>query len=252
MRIAFLGSSSTGKTTMLEEIYPRFSDLTKVTEVTRDLSKKENLRLNEQSTDESQDLIFNSYAELLETYENQLSDRCILDPLVFTTWLYKNDKVHENIYKKQFVYTRKHIHNYDFLFYFPIKDFPLVKDDFRSEDEEFRKEIDLLFKEYIELFNIKVYEVPVASVEERKEFILNTIKESKKKKKRNIGIIVEGNEAYLKSGKLIAIYRSEEGKIYTTTKYSFMRKNQLIEAFKCKYFKCVEDIKELELLKEEN
>ena len=93
MKIAFTGAQSTGKTTLLKEL-KRDNNLALQydfrDEITRRMQKK-GLSINEGGSDITQLLIMNSHIKN-SLIDNVIMDRCALDGLVYTDWMYDNKK----------------------------------------------------------------------------------------------------------------------------------------------------------------
>ena len=178
MRIAFTGSHSTGKTTLLEAVREtkKLKDIAIITEVVRNFQKNYNIKLNEQSDSFSQLLICNEYLKILLTNDHFLSDRSMIDCLVYTTWLYRNTQsnIPDFVIRYQEALLNEYMKLYDHIFYTPIE-FPLVEDGVRSSKSEYRDQIDSICKEVIEEFKIPIT-ILTGTVEERLNTFFETIK----------------------------------------------------------------------------
>ena len=182
MLISFTGAQSTGKTTLLKECKSTLKgQWCYVDEVTRYVRKRYNEKINEGGTDMTQLLIINTHIEntylksnLPENYyDGVILDRCILDGIVYTEWLYKNGKVNKWVFDYAKEVFKKLIGSVDLIFYtdpsIPIKD-----DGERSTSKKFRRDIIKLFKKYIKKYNMPVVTVK-GTVEERMNTILENI-----------------------------------------------------------------------------
>lgn len=147
MRIVFTGAQGTGKTTVLNHFKENHNI---ITEVVRLLSKQ-GVKINEMGNDEGQQTIFNEYIKLLSNKRSYISDRCLVDVLSYTKYLYEHGSVSVGIYRQQLDLFKKFLKdNKDIIYvYFPIE-FDLVDDGVRSMDERFRKEIDNNIKSLLE------------------------------------------------------------------------------------------------------
>jgi thymidylate kinase len=174
MKIAFIGSQGTGKTTLLNDISPYFKDHEIITEVVRkELVKNPSLKINEQSTVETQSLIFKRYLDILINKEDFISDRSLIDVVSYTAWLLNKDANLLYILNMQRKEVEAHIKLYDYLFYFPIE-FAITKDGVRSNSESYRFQIDQTMKKMIS----KYYPTAIGvrgKPEERKKFVLNIL-----------------------------------------------------------------------------
>lgn len=176
MKYHFTGAQGTGKTTLLNEARHYYPGFTFITEVVRNLSKTKNIKINELGNETSQMIIFNTYLESLLTQTEYISDRSLIDVISYTRYLAVNNLDFDiNILNVQeilldFIVKRNLL---GFIFYVPIE-FPLVEDGIRSNNENFRREVDVNIRYYLERFKIP-YVVMSGSKEERskilKEFI---------------------------------------------------------------------------------
>lgn len=177
MIISFTGAQSTGKTTLLKTIKndERFKDFSFVDEVTRLVKKKYSLEINEAGGDDTQLAILNEHLSnyLVNKNGNAVLDRCILDGIVYTTYLYHTGKVNKQIAEYAENLTRILISKVDVIFY-TEPDIPLVDDGERSVNKEFRDTIINLFEEAISHYKVNVVRLK-GTVEERLETIYNTV-----------------------------------------------------------------------------
>ena len=102
------------------------------------------------------------------------SDRCVLDGVVYTEWLWRESKVERWVLdyaENVFDYYKN---RYDYIFYLK-PEFDIVADGTRSVDARFRDEIVDLFDKYIKRMNVPVITL-TGSVEQRLEQFYSTIK----------------------------------------------------------------------------
>ena len=168
-RIALVGASSTGKTTVFELLKGKLPKFEFVNESTRSVAKY-GFPINEEGTDATQLAISSFHLEALLRPGNILFDRGYLDLLVYTNHMDVDDST------KNFIEDTWHRvkGEYTHYIYFPIE-FVSVDDGVRSVNEEWRKEIDQEFKK--ELDNIhKPYLTVTGSPLQRVEQILDFIK----------------------------------------------------------------------------
>ena len=177
MVISFTGAQSTGKTTLLKKIsyQKRFKGFKKVPEVTRLVKKKYGLDINEEGDNITQLAILNAHLENYLKFrdKNVVLDRCILDGLVYTSYLMHTKKVSEEVADHAEFLFKTLIDKVDIIFYTEA-DIPLVDDGERSVNVEFRNDILNLFELAIEHFNINVVRLS-GTVKERIETINKTI-----------------------------------------------------------------------------
>ncbi len=157
MRIAIVGTQCTGKTTLIKSLKEstclplryKIKD-----EVVRTLGSQIDLKINKDFDFKSQGLIFLNHMENVLDCTDMITDRSCIDAFVYTTYNYKKGKLTEaqyNYFKSLF---ELNLPYYDKIFYLPVE-FELVSDGFRSTDERFRVDIDVLFREIFCLFKIK-------------------------------------------------------------------------------------------------
>jgi nicotinamide riboside kinase len=82
-------------------------------------------------------------------YGNMLTDRTALDGLVYSTYLFKNNKINNTTMKYVKDVFNKVWHSYDYVFYIE-PEFEIVDDGVRSINKQFRDEIADLFEATIE------------------------------------------------------------------------------------------------------
>lgn len=144
-RIALVGASSTGKTTVFELLKKELPQHRFSSEIAR-TAKSYGFPINEGGTDLTQLVVSNLHLEALLHPGNLVLDRCYLDLVVYTD-IMRNlspgvvNYIHDTWKKLKSKYTH--------YIYFPIE-FDLVKDGVRSEDEEWRREVDRRFKDLLE------------------------------------------------------------------------------------------------------
>jgi nicotinamide riboside kinase len=175
MIASFTGAQSTGKTTLLNILKEKNKDIKFIDEVTRRIKRDYNLPINEDGGELTQFMIMADHiANVYKKYDSELVilDRCVVDGLVYTQWLYAKRKVDSsmndiahNIYNS--LYTK-----YDVIFYTDPADVELVDDGERSADKKFRDDIINSFEHRIkELNNVVVLS---GTVEERLDIVKKT------------------------------------------------------------------------------
>ena len=172
-RIAISGSHSTGKSTVinaLKEIPDIAKRFTFKSEILRDI-KKTGIDINEYGTDATQRLVMSKFLEY-STIPNTILDRCALDGLVYTAYLFEKEQVRKatlRIAEAIFENTR-----YDMYFYI-APEFDIIPDGVRSVNTEFRDRVAELFEEYMDAHTI----VPIrltGSPEQRVDQFMRTLK----------------------------------------------------------------------------
>ena len=168
-RVALVGASSTGKTTVYELLKNKLPKYEFINESTRTV-KKYGFPINEQGTSETQLAISSFHLEALLTPSNLLLDRGYMDLVVYTRYMNVSEttrnyieETFERIYKE-----------YTHYIYFPIE-FAAVDDGERSVNEEWRETIDQEFQNILGDLD-QPYLTVTGSPLQRVEQILNFIK----------------------------------------------------------------------------
>ena len=169
-RIALVGASSTGKTTVYELLKNKLPKYEFVNESTRTIGSY-GFPINEKGTSETQLAISNFHLEALLKPYNLILDRCYLDLVVYSHFM-------ENIDLKVLKYiedTWNRVKSeYTHYIYFPIE-FESVDDGVRSINEDWRKKIDSSFQDFLEGIR-KPYLTVTGSPMQRVNQILEYIK----------------------------------------------------------------------------
>lgn len=166
MVIAFSGTHSTGKTTLLDSLKDDKDfkyDYTFIDEITRRMSKR-GLSINEDGGDIVQLLIMNAHLKNALN-DNAIMDRCVLDGVVYTHWLAREGKVSQWVLDYAVNVFQLVVTKYDYIF-FLVPEFDIVPDGVRSTDVRFRDEVAELFTYYIERYNVPVVSL-TGAVEDR-------------------------------------------------------------------------------------
>ena len=169
-RIALVGASSTGKTTVYELLKNKLPKYEFVNESTRAIGSY-GFPINEKGTEATQLAISCFHLEALLQPYNQVLDRCYMDVLVYSKFMNK-------ITPMTYLYiedTWNRIKNeYTHYIYFPIE-FDSVDDGVRSVNEKWRKQVDDEFRVVLEGVR-QPYLTITGSPMQRVEQILNFIK----------------------------------------------------------------------------
>lgn len=157
MKIAVCGTSCIGKTTYIQDFLQTWKNYKNPEKTYRNSVDKE--LLNKSGTEESQKFILNALVDQAIEFskkDNVIFDRCVLDNLVYTTWLYLNDKVSEKFLDETRVIVRETLKLYDILFFIPITKVAPVEiseKETRETDSVYREEIDNIFKSFISSYH---------------------------------------------------------------------------------------------------
>jgi len=224
MKIAITGAQSTGKSTLLNFL-KKDDDLKGfefIEELTRQIAAK-GININEEGSNFSQIFTVTIHAENI-VKKHFISDRCALDGLVYTKWLYDNKKVDKWMLDYAEGVAKEVLPRYDYIFYLPAE-IPIEDDGVRSSNVEFRDQILDIFKYYIQELDIKIVNLSGTVVERAKQF--------KRKLRGKIAFkteLVEVDSVY------------ELGSIdgptdrYLTDSYKYWVKEGYVEDDKCKIF----------------
>jgi len=169
MKIAITGAQSTGKSTLLRFL-KQDEDLKGfeyIDELTRKIAAK-GININEEGSNMSQIFTITIHAENI-IKDHFISDRCALDGLVYTRWLYDQGKVSKWIMEYAKGVADEVLPRYDYIFYLP-PEIPIEDDGIRSADESFRKEVTKLFEHYIDRYKLKVFELTGSVADRAKTF----------------------------------------------------------------------------------
>ena len=160
MRIAIAGSHGVGKTTFAKALAEKLG-FTYIHDIVREEALEKGFVINENTPSEVQLWLVSRQWELENTTpEDWVADKSMFDYLVYGEIVLKDEDV-----KKVLRDMIKRTARYDFMFYLPIE-FKMEMDGIRSEDLDFQKHVDSLYKKYLEEFGIK-YILLSGSVEER-------------------------------------------------------------------------------------
>lgn len=181
MLTSFTGAQSTGKSTLLANmvVSHRFRKCSFVKEVTRKVARQ-GVTINDNGDNLTQLLIMNEhiYNHILKGCV--ILDRCVIDGLIYTQWLYGQDKV-----SKWVLEYAKNVHDMlvgklDVILYTNPADVPLVDDGERSVNKKFRQDIidlyDLYFDQYPDVYERT--HVLTGTVDERMKQIFNIFKDN--------------------------------------------------------------------------
>lgn len=172
-RVALVGASSVGKTTVYELLKKELPEYEFINESTRTVAKY-GFPINENGTSETQLAISSFHLEALLCSKDVILDRCYLDLLVYSTYM---DNLSNSAYSYILDTWLRVKDQYTHYIYFPIE-FASVDDGVRSVDEEWRTKIDNQFR--TNLKSIKFaggdYLTVTGSPKQRVEQILNYIK----------------------------------------------------------------------------
>ena len=169
-RVALVGASSTGKTTVYELLKNKLPKYEFINESTRTVGSY-GFPINEVGTSETQLAISSFHLEALLKPGNVVLDRCYMDLLVYSNFMDKISKEAHNYIEDTWNRVKNEYTHY---IYFPIE-FKSVDDGVRSVNEDWREKIDKEFQLLLEGVR-KPYLTVTGSPLQRVEQILKFIK----------------------------------------------------------------------------
>ena len=169
-RIALVGASSTGKTTVYELLKNKLPLYQFINESTRTVGSY-GFPINEKGTDATQLAISSFHLEALLQPYNLILDRCYMDLLVYSKFM---PKLSEKTYNYISDTWKRVKDEYTHYVYFPIE-FESVDDGVRSVNEDWRKQVDEEFQKQLKTVR-EPYLIVTGSPMERRNQILEFIK----------------------------------------------------------------------------
>jgi nicotinamide riboside kinase len=167
MKIAFVGSFSTGKTT-LANLFAREWDWPLLPEVAREVVEL-GFPLDQSATAETETLIFLKQWRAEATHERFVADRSIYDVLAYADWVMENQdgerKENHLWYESRQIATLDLRGRYDHVFYLPVE-FPIVLDGLRPDNPAFQADIDRRVVDLLKGADV-TFSTLTGSVEER-------------------------------------------------------------------------------------
>ena len=172
-RIALVGASSVGKTTVYELLKKELPEFNFINESTRTVSKY-GFPINEDGTSETQLAISSFHLEALLSTKDVILDRCYLDLAVYSGNM---EKISDSAYTYILDTWLRVKDHYTHFIYFPIE-FNSKEDGVRSTNEEWRTRVDAEFKHHLQAIKVLGgdFLTVTGSPQERVEQILNYIK----------------------------------------------------------------------------
>lgn len=169
MKVAFVGSFSTGKTT-LATLFAKEWDLPLLPEVARQVVEL-GFPLDQSATAETETLIFLKQWLAEESHERFVADRSLYDVLAYADWVMQHqpaDRKENHLWhSSREIATQDLRARYDHVFYLPIE-FPIVLDGLRPDDTEFQADIDRRMRHLLDTADV-AYNVLTGSIADRQE-----------------------------------------------------------------------------------
>lgn len=159
MKIAICGTSCVGKSTYIKDFCKTWTNYSCPENSYRELIKEKSLKHSSEGSEETQKLILDSLVDQAINFskkENIIFDRCVLDNMVYTSWLFLKEKVSEKFLEETRVLVRESLKLYDIIFFIPltkVSPIELSESDLRDNDPVYREEIDNIFKSFIQSYH---------------------------------------------------------------------------------------------------
>lgn len=144
-RIALIGASSTGKTTVFELLKTKLPKYEFINESTRTVNSY-GFPINEKGTSNTQLAISSFHLEALLKPGNLILDRCYMDLIAYSNFMPEIDTATHSFIEDTWNRVKDEYTHY---IYFPIE-FKSVDDGIRSTNEEWREKIDNEFRLLLE------------------------------------------------------------------------------------------------------
>lgn len=184
IKIAFVGSHSSRKTTTLMHVYSQLKiENNTNTAILMELARECPYPINKEATFKTQLwILLNqilSEQRLEEKWTNILTDRSVVDPIIYYRYLtMQNILTFQEIINLRFLHNTHNdwLHSHPYTAYFLFYPMPIKSDTDRPADENFQKDIHELFETYF-WGKSDVFRVNQATTEERCAYVLQKVKE---------------------------------------------------------------------------
>ncbi len=177
MKIAIIGTHSTGKTTLINKLDERIKKIGFRTTILFELSRQCPFPVNERASYEAQAWIQIKHLEQENNVDHQdkifLCDRATIDNFAYFRQAVPDKNIGE--WEARAV---EHMHSYDLVFKTRKLDIRAKEDGFRTTNEQFRKTIDNNIKKILKKHKIKHYLLPkTVNYNDHIRYILRRINE---------------------------------------------------------------------------
>ncbi len=169
MKVAFVGSFSTGKTT-LANLFAKEWEYPLLPEVAREVVEL-GFPLDQNATAETETLIFLKQWHAEVTHDRFVADRSVYDVLAYADWVMQREREprkedHLWAVARQIALMDLRA-RYDHVFYLPVE-FPIVLDGLRPDDTAFQADIDRRIRRLLDSADV-AYDTLTGPVEARQE-----------------------------------------------------------------------------------
>lgn len=151
MRIAFIGTQSVGKSTLIERFLEQWPMYRRPQKTYRDIITEKKLKLNRKGNEKSQKIILDALIDEIQQSsaadeKYNVFDRCVIDNIAYSLWLNVNKKVSDDFIITCKTIAAETLKLYDIVFYLPIhKDIKVEGKKNRDTDLQYREEVDNIF-----------------------------------------------------------------------------------------------------------
>ena len=184
MKVTICGAQGVGKTTLVDSLSEKWQKYV-IKKVIRNivLHSTQEVKVNEEADAYGQTLFFAKYLQILNSKDNYITDRGLVDVAAYTKYLVYKRKLGSGIYQNQIRSIQERLSkNPDEVFvYIPIE-FELEDDGFRSMDKIYQDEIDRSFREVFE--DLGVEPIVICGAPDKRLKDLETILTKLEKKKK--------------------------------------------------------------------
>ena len=187
MKIAFTGTSSTGKTTLIKELF-KYDDfksynLNFSTTDARSLLNNMGAKQMDLMTDSEriafQKLYFQKKREQELGKDNFIVDRSFVD--VASYWLVRECKSNVSLANENDLLIKSKVFSmkYDIHFYFPFGLIPFESDGYRSQNNSQRKKIGVQIHTFLNEWQLKYISLDTKDLTKRVEIVMDTLRDLK-------------------------------------------------------------------------
>jgi nicotinamide riboside kinase len=181
MKIAFTGTASTGKTTLVNELlkneeFKRFKlkfVTTDARSILESLGFKQMDLMTKQQRIDFQKFYFEKKKELESNIDNYITDRSFVD--VASYWFIRDLNGKQSPKDKIIEEARIISKSYDLHFYFPYGIIPFDNDGYRSKDEIQRKEIGTQIFKFLKEWGISYIELNESDINKRVQRVIDVL-----------------------------------------------------------------------------
>lgn len=177
MKISLSGTQCVGKTTVINLLEKKLKGFNFYKDSKTREVKDYDLPHSENANDYTQIITLSNMVKDASRKDNNfITDRCILDNLVYSKYLVDRDKISKDLFNVIYNSCLDLIKKYDFIFVLQ-PNIKLVDNNFRSLDKQYRLDINEIFNYYLNHFAHKgIYNIIKVEQKENKDridFIIN-------------------------------------------------------------------------------